>query len=1239
MRTVPRTTGIIITALCAMLCIAPVLVSAKSDDERKAEQLQKEIDELKKKKDKVGIDAKADQDKSKPIGKSLDEIIQRWENLLKDCQTAKKSLRCADALYNLGSLYYDKSRDDYILKREEYEKAMAEYDKKPVGPEPVNPVPDYSKSLHTYEDLAQAYPEFSKVAEAYYQMGNIYLLMGDLDRSRTVYQKIVDEFSQSPRASMAHFKLADLAYLDHDNSEALKHLEKVKEHEVEISVWEMVHYRKGELYYNVGEFNKAIDLFQGYIDRCDAGMYKKQEFRGMALEFMAVCFSDMTNGADEGIKYFEKIGHKPYEDTVMYTIGMKNRTHGQFEDAIKALGTALDHFPYYKDAPIARQMLIECYVIKRQYEKANDEREKLVDDYGPGSAWYSKNSNEKKVIEQSRNEVRKAIAAIAIYYHAIAQKKKDKSAYEKALRRYADFFKEFPDDKWRNYEFRYNIAEIYSALGDCEHAAENYDSVAMQDIAKFPPYQAIVDTLGMDQEEIEKMKKGADQGPVLISQEDAGYNVIVALDNCRKKAMASKGMTEEQTYNLLETKKLLDYAEKFQAHFPKSSNAVDVLYLAGNIHYGAKSYTDAIRVFRQIIDNYPTNKLAEKSLRMLANCYSSSGQFDLAMKMYRQLIAKQKPESPEQMEVIDLAAGATYKRAETLEKSGDRLAAAEAYKSIAEEFSTTKIVDRAWFEAGVCYEGLKDFAAAAGTFESLPVKFPKSTLREKAFLRAADNYKTGNNLGKAAEVYEAAANAITKPEFAIPSLSAASECYQKLNQYDKAGRMFEVIFQRYSNDPKTPQALYNAGLMFEKAKIYTEAINVYLTLSKRFPESEYAAEAFFSVGLCYEKMNQFAEMASVFSDYAQKFANDRFKQVQALVKAGNAFYNMNNLTEAEKDYQMAVSVYEKFHKGSDIDIGDIAEAYYKIGDIYYGKFTQLQLEAKSEKEMKERVKDKTKALEDPAKYYARAIEIGVEEWTIRSTFMIGKGFADMAEAVANQTLFGSAAEKIASKVKILSSLDKYYQKAQEYFYKDIEWAHTQNIGGEYVDKSIDKFMEMMFRKGDIMEEVGRILKSAPVPKSLSKEEKDAYQQVLEEKWLEALDAALPRYIDVVKAGKELGIAQSPWLDKARERIREIKPDADVLTITIEQWKPKPKPVEEQQPEQKEKRVAVGPQRTASFIPEDEITKRELRRIQNIMNMQISAVEKITMLNRIEIEAQRNIELEQEKIKELKQQLQ
>jgi cellulose synthase operon protein C len=1231
-------------AFCALFLIQLILapsVPAKSDDEMKRD-LEKQLREIETKEGKIKDKAGRDLDKNKPNLASLDEIIARWQTLYDECAKGMKSMRCADALYNLGNFNYEKSRAEYIKKREDYEKAMDDYEKNGgKGPEPINPVPDYTKSLKMYEDLARDYPDFSKVCEAYYQSGNIYLLMGDLDQCKRVYTKILDDYQSCARASMAHFKIADLAYIDHNTTEAIKHLEKVKQNEVDPQIWEMVHYRKAEMYYNLGEFDKAVDLFHSYVEQCDAGVYKKREFREMALEFMAISFSDMSNGAEEAINFFKKIGSRPYESYIIYTVGLKNRSHGQWEDAIKALQTALKRFPFYKDAPLARQALIECFVVKKDYEKANVERESLVDDYGPGSAWYTKNTDP-VIRERSRNEVKKAISAIAIYYHAMAMKKKDKALYEKALKRYEAFFAAFPEDKWRIYEFKYNVAEIYSSLGNCEKAAENYEYVAMQDMSKFPEYKAEFDTLGMDENQAEQLKKKANKGPVLISQEDAGYNVIVALDNCRKKAMASKGINEEQAYALPETKQLLEYAEKFQTRFSKSANAADVLYLAANIYYGAKSFDNAIRLFKQISDNYPASKISDKAVRMLANCYSGSGQYDLAMTMYRQLIGKQAAGSPEQLEVMDLAAGAMYKRAEAMEKT-DKMAAAEAFKTISNEFPSSKIADRGWFEAGVCYEAMKNYDAAAETFENLTTKFLKSTLREKAFLRAADNFKTANKIEKAAQVYENAALAIPKAEFAIPSLSQASECYQKLNNFELAGKMFEVIYERYKTDPKTPVALYNAGLMFEKAKLYANAITVYTELSKNFPESEYAAEAFFAVGLCYEKLAQFSEMANIFTEYAQKYANDRFKQVQALVKAGNAFFNMGNFTEAEKDYLMAVSVYEKFHKQSDIDVGNVAEAYYKIGDIYYEKFTRIKLEGKNEKEVKDKVAAKTKALEDAAKQFAKAIEIGVEEWTIRATFKIGQGFSDMAEAVSNQTLFGRADEKIGAKVKILSSLDKYYSKAQEYYYKNIGWAHEQNISSPYIDTSIDKFMEMMYRKGDIMEEVGRILKTAPIPSNLDSQEKDAYRELLEEKWLQALDAALPKYREVIMAAKDLGIVQNQWLDKAKARISEIKPGDESLDLQWEQWKPKPKPVAEDNNETNTNDV-IGKDGSSSrplleIDNADEDTKRVLRRIKNIVDMGIPMDDKIKQLNRIEMETNRNIELEQQKISELKQRLQ
>jgi tetratricopeptide (TPR) repeat protein len=1220
--------------LMATITLSSLLVAfpgtASAADKR--QELMEKIRKLEEQKNKLRAEAAKKNQSSKPVGKSLGQIIERYEKLLSNC-TVKKSERCADVIYTLGGLYYDKGRDDYIKARERYEQDMESYERNPRGPEPVNPVPDYSQALGMYERLSSEYPNFPKLSEAYYQMGTIYLLMGDLDKTKDAFTVVVEKYPKSPRASGAHFRLSDLCYLDHDNSCAIKHLEKIKEAEVDVQTWEMVHYRKAEMYYNMGEFDKAVNLFYTYVEKCDAGMYPKREFRDMALEFMAISFSDMGNGGQEAINFFKKVGSKPFEPYVMYTIGIKNRTHGQFDEAIKALTTALKKFPYYKDAPVARQDLIDCYVVKKEHEKANEERVRLVDDYGPGSKWYEKNSNEAAVIEQSQAEVRRALGNIAIYYHALAQKKKSKDLYQKALTRYKEYFQKFPDDKWRNYEFNYNVAEIYGALGDCEKSAEHFNLVAMADLTTFPEYKADIDTLGTDQEDVEKQKKGADKGPVVISQEDAGYNVIVALDNCRKKKMAAEGLNDEKAYALPETQKLLEYTSQFQQRFPKSSNSAEVLYLAGNIHYSAKSYDKAAESFKKVVDLYPSAKITEKALRMLANSHSSAGQFDMAMGIYRQLLAKEDRGTPEYAEVLDLAAGSMFKKAEAIRKKGDLTGAADAYKAIYNEYPNSKVADRGWFEAAVCYEEAKNYEIAASLFQDLSSKFPKSKLREKAFMRAAEDYKKIEKWDLAAQVYQTAANVITKAEFAIPSLSSASECYQKNEKFDMAGKMFEMIYDRYQNDPKTPQALYNAGLIFEKGKLYPNAINVYDILAKRFPESEYAAEAFFSIGLCYEKMEQNDRMAEVFSEYASKFAADRYKQVQALTKAGDAYYNLGKIAAAKKNYIDATSIYEKFKKEADIDVSSIAKAYFMLGECSYKDFEVIKLAAKREKDMKELIKKKTKALEEPAKYYAKAIELGVAEWTVRATYMIGMGFVDMADAVNNQTLFGDATQKIAGKIRVLSSLDKYYEKAQEYFYKNIDWAHNQNIKGEFVTKSIDRFAEMMYLRGHIMEQVGIEFSSAPIPRGFSPEEIQAYKELLEEKRLQSMDAALPKYEEGVKAAAELKLGQNQWVEKMKDRISEINPNSTALTIQVSEWVPEENPTGSTAPEGVQSGAVPSAGQTG-----DPAFERSMARIQNIMNMAISAEDKIKQLNRIEMEAQRNIVMEEEKIKELKEKM-
>jgi tetratricopeptide (TPR) repeat protein len=626
----------------------------------------------------------------------------------------------------------------------------------------------------------------------------------------------------------------------------------------------------------------------------------------------------------------------------------------------------------------------------------------------------------------------------------------------------------------------------------------------------------------LDQEEKERrlQSKGEKKGSVTISQEDAGYNAIVAMDNLRKQIKAKDGLTDEQLYAMPSTQKFFDFIRAFQKKFPQSATTPEVLYLGANVHFSAKSYQNAISDYKAITDSFPKSEFAKKSLRMLANCYASMGDYEFALKTYDQLIAQEKPESAEYNDIVDLAGGAIFKKASAMKSSGNIAGAADLYKSVYNRFPTSKAAERAWFESGVCYEEANNIESAAKTFEELGTKFTKSDLREKAYIRAAENYKKVERWQDAGNSYVNAALKIQKPDF-------------------------------------SPQALYNAGLMFEKAKLYNDGISTYKILAEKYPTSEFAQEAYYSIGFCYEKMADYAQMAKSFKDFAEKYTTNKSKQIEALSKTAKAYFKMNNISAAEATCKTAVDIYEKFNQKADIDVAAVSEAFYTMGEIEQGAFQAVKLTGANAREVESKIRERTKALEGVLKAYANAVSLGVGEWVIRSTYMIGNSFIEMADALRNQTLFGPKEQQIATKIKILSSLEKYYEKAQDKFGWIIETAYNNGISNEWVDKATDDFMEMAYYKGRLLEEVGETFMSAPVPKDLDEKDKEIYKQVLEEKMLEAQDAALPKYEDVVRVAEKFGIVQSQWMDKAKERIQFINPTSDVLNIQIQPRQPKP----------------------------------------------------------------------------------
>ena len=1221
----------LLSILAVHVCL-PVSVSGEDVSEKKKEELRRKIEELRSKKMQVDQQTQKKISESKGTGQkraqSLEEIIGRYERLNGNC-TGKKSQRCADIIYTLSKLYYDKSRDDYIRERAEYEKKMDSWEKNPVGAEPANPLPDYSKTLRYYQESVKEYPDFEKADEGWYQIGTIQTLNGNMDASRDAFAQIVLKFPNSPRASAAHFRLSEFCFLERDFTAALKHIEKIKQEEIYPEVRQMAHYRKAEIYYNRAEFDVSAQLFYEYVEKCDRGEYPKKDLRDEALEYLAISFSDMPDGARKAIAHFRKVGNRSYEAYVIYTVGMKNFNHGQYTEAILALETALKSYPFYEEAPVAQQMVVACFIIGKKYDDANAAREKLVDYYGPGSEWASRTAGNAVAVERASSEVRRALAAIPVYYHAEAQKKKNKELYEKALKRYEQYITTFPDEKWKVYEFKYNVAEIFNALRSYAKAAEYYNYVASRDLSTYPEFKMELDTLGMEQEEVERIRRQKKKkSPVAISQEDAGYNAIVAFDNLRKQTIAQKSLNDEQAYALPVTKKFIEYIHMFQDRFPESSNSPEVLYLAGNVHYSAKAHDAAIVEFKKILAGYASTAFGPKALRMLANTYSAAGEYEMALSKYRDLLTREKPNTSGYKEVLDLAAGAVFKKANALKESGNLIGAAEGFKQIFSEFPTSKIADRGWFEAGVSYEEAKSLELAAVTFKELGEKFPKSELREKSYVRSAEDYKKLEQWEQAAMVYELAAMKIPKADYAIPSLSAAADNYKKIKEYAKSGRMFDLIIQKYPTDKRTPLAIYNGGLVYEKGRIYEKAIGLYKLLGDKYTESEYAPEAYYSIGFCYEKMGNNIKMAQSFTSYAVKFTGNRSKQVSALVRAAEAYMKMKDVAETRKNCNTAVTLFEKFGKKTAIDPVAVSKAYFMLGQLAQSDFDKLSIMGKNEKEVTAKLKEKTKALEPVLKAYAKVIKLGVGEWTIRSTYMIGKSFVDFATAFRNQSLFGSRDQKLASKIKIISGLEKYLVKAMEKFEWNIQTSYDQNLENEWVDKSRQEYMRLAFQKGKLFEEIGELFKNAPIPKGFSPEEEQAYRDVLEEKYLEALDASLPKYEEGIRAAAALGVTGIAWTDSIKARIEFINPESEALSVQIQKRPPK---------------ASTG---TAGAVPAagtsaggaDQELQRRLGRIRNIVAMDIATERKVEQLRSMKNDARREIRQEEERIEEAKSQL-
>jgi tetratricopeptide (TPR) repeat protein len=1238
------------------LFLCGTVFSAPDNREKKRIELLDKIEKLRQEKEKIRQQDRETVAKLDAQGsKNRKESILLFERLIGSTQVGD-TRRC-DAFFQLGTLYYEEEREAYSIKQDVFKRSFELWERRgSSGMPPVEPIADYKKTVDVYNMMLAECPTSNQRDVVLYKLGNIHTVSGDMAAAFESFTRLLKEFPQSDNAPFANLRVGEYYYMMRDNQNALTHYEAVGMSSGSDN-YLLSLYRIASCYYNMSQFDKAIEKFFEYIEMADSGKFKKADFRDEAVEFLAISFSEMPDGVERAIKFFEAKGGRSWRDFVLYTIGIKNRDHDNVQEAVKSLTLLLKNSPDFLEAPMALKALIDCQVLEKHYDLANDLREQMIRDYGPKSRWMEKYKGETEKIAQTLEYIKEAAAIIPIYYAKMANIARDsgntqnaKPLYEKALAGYGNYIEKFPEDKWLVFSFQYFRADILSdtLIARWKEAAEAFDWVSREDTTNYPnraeQKSKVEDAAKREERDIKKQFTSDIKEQVAIVKvpaEEAAFAAIVCLEKVAMAAIKAKGLTDSTAHlglDIPDMQKYLRSIKDFRNRYPESKHTAEVVFLEAVLKFNAKDYVASSESFQFLVDKFPgEEKIVKPSLENLAKAYLNLKKYEEAILIYKRLLSGFTASTAEKKQLTESIAATIFQIADAKLKAGDHTGAADYYKQIVVDYPDFSEVEKSLFNAAYAYEQGKLYPAASREFERVFDRYKKFSRRNESLLRAAEALRLNRDFEGAAAIFLKYKDSLPTDKEAIPSVFRAASMFDSAGKVIESAQMYEMVYVCALEQKKTPSlfpgaeeeapgALYSAGRIYEKADKFENAIAAYQKLEKAYPASSFTPEAVFSIAICYEKLADDKKLADAYMAYVQRYGVDKAKVVHSLMKAAKAYARIGKREDEEKIFKTIISIHSDFGAKFSINPAYAAEALYVLGQRAFERYEKLDLRstkmgAAGLKDVETGIKNKTDAMKEPLKLFTECIKLETDEWTTRATFTCGEIFWNLMEVVKAQPLTERDPSKIAyTKVKINEMLinNKYFEGAMNYYFINVNKFKNQlGIDNEWTKKSAERYAEGWYKMCFSHIENGEIFSSAPNPFPKGTQEYDEYHAKIRGIVDQLQIKCVPCFEAGIKSAADIYVDNS-FVQKMRKALENESPTSTALSIVIGVA-----PVVD--------RVAVN----AQSAPDREF-ERLNRQIQSVFADDALSIDaKVSILEGIEQSAKRRIDELQSEIARLK----
>lgn len=902
------------------------------------------------------------------------EAIAQLKKILAEQKLAPDTK--AEMLMRLAELYWEQSKWEYQLEMKKYDddyekwfNLPPEQQKKQTEPKvaTTNSQAYTRKAIENYRVILQNYPNYNRIDEALFFLAFSLNDVGEAEEARDMYDKLVKNFPQSAFVPDAYNAIGEYYFNNNNAFKALQNYKKAVEFK-DSKIYTFALYKLAWCYYNVGEFDEAIakmtDLIEESRRREAAGEGAGISLVDEALNDMVLFLSELGD-LERAEEILKRIADKRYYRKFLSRLGTIYSEQGKVDDAVVVFRKLIAEQTNSSDNPTHQNEIVKLYWGRDRFDEANEEINKLVENYGRTSSWASYNKENKDALKESDRLIERNLSMVAKDSHTQALKRKSVKLLQLAEENYKRYLDYFPSGS-NAYEMRFWYAEVLYKLKKYDVATTEYEKVVEAD----------------------------GKGKFL---KDAAFNTIFSIDEFiklektkwdreteaeRKRRLASKDPKEKYAPIALRDweERLIKACDTYARVLPNDEKTLNIIFRSADIYYEHNEFKKANDRFLQIVRTKPKSELAQDAVHTILDSYKKIEDWVNLNAVAREFYGNPDVGSTEKFktELRDIYSRASFKIAEGHAASEKWADAAGGFEGFYREFSDSGVRDLALFNAAFYAGKSGDKGRQVALRHEFVDTFPKPAgkegegkfLYQKALANLASHYESIADFGKAAELYRKLHDSDKKFEgegvaSSKDALYNAALFRQSMGDWAGAVKDFGDYVATYTEDADVLSNRLRIAKIYKDFKQYDLAMAAYKAI---YSDAKISAA-------------KFAESMLAWVEYGRILGlkGDRAGQLAAYT-AGLKYFDTNS---------------KKFAEGAAMAPYYAAEMRFELLEPRFAEFSKIVMPSDTKKSVAS-LKQKQDGLKTLEKSYIDVLNLKQGEWGIAALYRIGSLYGDFA---------------------------------------------------------------------------------------------------------------------------------------------------------------------------------------------------------------------------------------------------